>query len=93
MHIAYAYFNSEGGDIKFFENELNNSIQKFYDLYLAFFSLIVEVRDYANHIIELRKGKLLASEEDLNPNLRFVNNKVIADLENIDDLERALQYN
>lgn len=93
MHIAYAYFNSEDGNIKFFENELKNSIQNFYDLYLAFFSLIVEVKDFANYIIELRKGKLLASEEDLNPNLRFVENRVIADLENIEEIKRFIETN
>ena len=36
---------------------------------------------------------MLASEEDLNPNLRFVNNKVIADLENIEEIKRFIETN
>ncbi len=93
MHIAFAYFNSGGGTIKFFENELNNSINKFYDLYLSFFSLIVEIKDFAGHKTELRKGKLLASKEELNPNMRFIKNRVIDDLENNDDVSRFTEGN
>ena len=35
----------------------------------------------------------MTSEEDLNPNLRFVNNKVIADLENIEEIKRFIETN
>jgi N utilization substance protein B len=90
MHIAFAYFNCGGGTIKFYENELSNSIQKFYDLYHAFFSLLVEVKHFAEQKAEIRKTKLLATSEERNPNLRFIQNRVIADLESMEELQKYL---
>lgn len=88
MHIAFAYFNSGEGSLKFYENELSSSILKFYDLYHAFFSLIVEVRQFAEQRIEQRRNKLVPTEEDLNPNTRFVNNRLLLDLEGMDSFNK-----
>ncbi len=90
MHIAFAYFNTSDGTLKFYENELNNSIQRFYDLYHAILGLIIEVKHYAGQKTEIRKNKLLATSEELNPNLRFLNNRVIADLEKMEELQKYL---
>lgn len=90
MHIAFAYFSSGEGSLKFYENELTNSILKFHDLYHAFFALLVETRQFAVNRMELRKNKLMPTEEDLNPNTRFVNNRVILDIEQIEDFQKYI---
>lgn len=81
MHIAFACFNNNDGDIKFYENELNNSIQKFYDLYIAILFLLVDLRYYAENKLEQRKNKHIATKEDLNPSVKFITNQVLLDIE------------
>lgn len=93
MQVVFACFSSGERSMLFYENELNKSIEKFYELYHAFFALLIELRDFANHKIELRKGKLLASHEELNPNMRFINNRVLSDLENNGGIKKYIATN
>ena len=81
MHVAFAYFNNNDGDIKFYENELKLSIQKFYDLYVAVLFLLVDLRYYAENKLEQRKNKYIPTKEDLNPNTKFIRNQILLDIE------------
>jgi N utilization substance protein B len=60
------------------EKELFKSIAKSTDLYYHVFLLITEIQRKAFLKIDAARNRLLASEEDLNPNTRFVDNPVIA---------------
>ncbi len=82
LHILYSYINSSEDSIKKYEKDLDFSIEKSYDLYHLFFILLIDVKEYALSRIELAKNKRVPSEKDLNPNLRFVENKAIAQIEN-----------
>jgi transcription antitermination factor NusB len=82
VQVLYAYFTDDNSSIEKSDKELTQSIKKAYDLYHYLILLIVNVADYANERIEIARNKNLPTHEDLNPNTRFVNNKVIAQLRN-----------
>ena len=74
----YSHLKSDAIDLAASEKTLLLSIDKAYDLYFQMMLLIVDVADYAESRIELAKQKHLATYEDLNPNTRFVDNRLIA---------------
>lgn len=80
MHILYAYFNSNEEGLARYEKELFKSIEKSYDLYHLFFMLLIDVKEFAEQKIETAKKKRIPTREDLNPNLKFINNRVINQL-------------
>lgn len=82
MHALYAFEQSKNNNISRAEKELFHSIQKMYEMYLFLMLIMIEIRDAAEVRIEEGKKKRLATEEDLNPNMRFVENKLLAQLGN-----------
>ncbi|ARV14460.1 transcription antitermination factor NusB [Polaribacter sp. SA4-12] len=77
MQSVYAMLQSHNDDIIREEKFLKHSILKMYDLYVLNIQLLVEVQKLAAKKIALSKKKILATKEDLNPNNKFLNNKVI----------------
>jgi len=76
--MLYAFYNDkEANDIKASEKNLLHSIERIYDLYIYLLLSFTELRLHALMKQEERKQKLRPSSEDLSPNLKFVNNKVI----------------
>jgi transcription antitermination protein NusB len=86
MKALYAFFQSNNSEIAAGEKELFHSIDRVYDVYLFYLALLPELKEYAIQLIEDRKAKRLPTEEDLNPLLNFVNNKVIDLMEHHSDL-------
>ena len=81
MQALYAYYKHDGqSSLKNSEKEMLFSIQKAYDLYYYFFLLILDIADYANDRIELAQRKKIPSYEDLHPNRKFVDNRIIEQL-------------
>lgn len=91
LHILYSYLKSEENDSLKYQKELDFSINKSYDLYFLFFKLLLEVKDYAINRIELAKTKRIPTQEDLNPNMRFVENKVIQQIEASEVFEKYIE--
>lgn len=84
MQALYGFFQSDTRDLGKAERELFNGIDKIYDLYVYQLALLIEIRHVANVLIEEAKEKRLPTKEDLNPNLRFVENPFLVQLaENI----------
>jgi len=81
MQSIYALFQSKSDNLAKEEKFLNFSVQKTFDLYVLQMLLLVAVKDMYKEHLEIRKKKYLATEEDKNPNLKFVNNKVIQAIE------------
>ncbi|MBE9467106.1 MAG: transcription antitermination factor NusB [Bacteroidetes bacterium] len=81
LMILYAYFKSDDKSQKKFESDLFFSINKTYDLYILLFVLIVDIKNYAEDKINLAKQKRIPTHEDLYPNTKFIDNKVIHLLE------------
>jgi len=73
---------SKADDLVKEEKFLKHSIQKLLDLYVLQLQMLVEVQKLATQKIELSKKKHLATKEDLQPNTKFINNKVIATIAN-----------
>jgi transcription antitermination protein NusB len=82
LQLLYAHVTSPEKTISQSESELLFSIKKTYDLYHLLFALLGEVRDFAEGKIESRKLKNLPTADDLNPNTRFINNRLISRLKN-----------
>lgn len=82
MQILYSYYKSEGSSLQSASKELQHSVDKSYEQYLLFLQIPLEVTRYASSVIERRKLKHIPSEEDLNPNTRFIDNKFVAQLDN-----------
>ncbi|WP_439185205.1 transcription antitermination factor NusB [Carboxylicivirga taeanensis] len=88
--MAYAHYQKGEVSIQQTENELFHSIAKSHEMYHAFLLLLLELKNFAENRIELRKQKRRPSEEDLNPNMRFVENGFLMQLANNESL---LAYN
>ncbi|MBI2279868.1 MAG: transcription antitermination factor NusB [Bacteroidetes bacterium] len=76
FQALYAYFQSEERNVKKAENELFLSLERMYDLYIFFLALGKELVHQSELKIEEVKTKRLPTENDLNPNLKFVNNAI-----------------
>ena len=86
FQALYAYFQSEDKQMGKAEKELFFSIEKMHDLYLFFLLLPNELVHQNQLRMENAKEKRLPSEEDKNPNTKFVNNKVFEILAINEDL-------
>jgi len=80
MQALYAFFQHENQDVYKGEKELFNSIEKIYDLYAFLLMLLIEIRDFAENSSEEAKNKKLPSQNDLVPNTKFLNNRLIKQL-------------
>ncbi|MBL6660371.1 MAG: transcription antitermination protein NusB [Crocinitomicaceae bacterium] len=79
LQMLYSYFNDEDPtDIHLAEKNLLNSIERIYDLYIYFLLSFPVVREVALNKQDERKKKLRPTKEDLYPNLKFVDNKIIS---------------
>ena len=81
VQIVYAYYQNGGKNLDTAEKELFFSLSKAYDLYNYLLLLMVEITKQAERKQNAAKAKLLPSEEELNPNTKFVDNRFIAQLE------------
>lgn len=90
VQVMFACSQNESIDLKKAETELLFSLQKSYDLYFYFLSLMIELTDAYAQKVDARKSKLLPSEEDMNPNVRLLNNKFINQLRQNTVLDKYL---
>lgn len=88
LQAVYAY--QESGE-DFVENgikHLIDSIEKLRDLFVWQISFLVETKRFAENRIEENKHKNFPTADDLNPNMRYVENRVLVALENNKDLRK-----
>ena len=86
VQILYAYYKNSGKSLKAAEDEVFFSLSKAYDLYNHMLLLMVAVSHYEADRISFLSMKLRPSESDRNPNLKFVNNRFVAQLEKNEQL-------
>ena len=77
MQSIYAVLQSKSDNLPKEEKFLLFNIKKATDLYVLQLMLMVSVRNLALEHMEIKKKKYLATDEDKNPNLKFINNEVI----------------
>jgi transcription antitermination protein NusB len=80
LQILYAYYSSQDESINNHEKELFFCLKKTYDLYHYLLLLIIELVDFAEKRIDTNKAKLRPTDDELNPNTKFINNKLVARL-------------
>lgn len=80
IQVVYAYYQNGGKNLEAAEKELFYSMSKAYDLYKYLLLLMIEVTQFADRRIDNRRNKLRPTEEDLNPNTRFIENAFMAQL-------------
>ncbi len=90
MQALYGFFQDQEAEIQKSEKGLFLSIERVYELYLYFLILPLELADIAEIQMEEARNKALPSEEDLNPNRRFVESYVIKALRNNQALKQAV---
>ena len=78
LQLLFAYRVSENENLPKAEKELIFSIEKSYDLYHLLFLLLVDISGYAMQRIEIARSKYFPTDEEANPNTRFVDNRIIA---------------
>nr|WP_319398428.1 transcription antitermination factor NusB [uncultured Carboxylicivirga sp.] len=88
--MAYAHYQKGESSIQQTEKELFHSITKSHELYHTFLLLLLDLKAFAEKRIEVRRQKNRPTEEDLNPNLRFVENALLLQLA---DNTELLAYN
>jgi len=77
MQSVYAMIKSYDDDVLKEEKFIKHSIKRMFDLYVLLIDLLVEVQKLAVEKQEISKKKYLATKEDLSPNRKFVENKLI----------------
>ncbi len=77
FQTLYAFSQSGKGTMSKYENELLRSIDKLYDLYILLLQLPVELAKIEERKQAEAKNKILPSYEDLNPNTKFLENKIV----------------
>lgn len=77
MQTLYSMHQSHSDNIEKEEKFLFNSIENVQDLYLIMISTLVEIKSKEEVFIEISGKKHLATKEEKNPNLKFVNNAVL----------------
>lgn len=88
LQALYGYFSGSYDDIAKGEREMLRNIEKMERLYLYLFELILEIWDVAKKEIEQNRAKRLPTEEDLNPNLRFAENRFLQILDDNTELRK-----
>ena len=63
------------------EKNMFSEIEKIYHLYIYQLNFLVALKDLAENQIEIGKNKFIKTEENLNPNQKFVRNQVIQQIE------------
>ncbi len=75
------------------KKELKKSLEMAYQLYNYIFVLLVDLTDVQYQRLDLAKNKYLPSEEDLNPNMKFVDNLFIKELRDSEQFKQYLKDN
>ena len=78
VQMLYAYMVSKDAmTLTTAKKELTKSLNKSYELYNALLKLMIELTDVQDLRLDEAKHKFLPTEEDLNPNMRFVENEFV----------------
>jgi N utilization substance protein B len=91
MQSIYAMHQHQSDQLDKEEKFLFQSIENTQDLYLLLLSALVEIKKKEELYIDLASKKHLATKEERNPSLKFVQNKVLAIIATSEALEQALE--
>ena len=90
MQSLYAFSQSENDNLASEEKFLLKSMEEMYDLFVLQLSLLTEIKAHAETFLERSQQKHLATQEDKDPNRKFVQNAVFEILEQNTQLEQII---
>jgi len=90
MQALYAFFQHEGASPAHFEKELFKSLDKIHELYFTILGLIADIHHVALVVMDENKNKRMPGSDDLNPNMRFVENWLIKSIAESEDLKKEI---
>ena len=91
VKAVYAHTQCENITPLTSEKNLVLSIDRAYDLYFHLLALVPEIAEYAAERIRIGENKKLTTYDDLHPNRKFVENKVVARLAEDENLQVELK--
>ena len=91
FQALYAWFQGGENRQDVAERALLNSIDKIFELYYLQISFFLEVIEFYRIRSEDAKNKFYPTEEELNPNLKLVENSLILSLQQNKDLKKHFQ--
>lgn len=77
MQSVYAFIQSQNTDLEKEGKFLKASMENMYGLYLYLLGLLTEIQKHADNQLQLSQKKYLATREDMNPNRKFVENRIL----------------
>lgn len=91
LQALYGYSQLDEPDLRASLKELDKNLERIYELYLYELRIFIEMFRMAEDRIEKNRNKFRPTEEDLNPNLKFVNNRVLKALVDNNELQRKFE--
>ncbi|MGO1585436.1 MAG: antitermination protein NusB, partial [Mesonia sp.] len=91
MQSMYAFTQSANDNIIVEQKFLQKSMGEMYDLFLLNLDLLVQVKNKAQDYIEKSQKKHLATSEDKNPNLKFIENSLLLKIADSESLNVLLE--
>lgn len=88
LQALYAFFQEDNAEFVKAEKQLIHNVERIIDLYIYLMLSFNEVKLFAEARIEEGRNKLQPTAEDLNPNRKFVDNRIFEIIENLPDLRR-----
>ena len=93
MQSVYALIHAKSDNFVKEEKFLRQSIDKMYDLYILSLDMLVRVNQIAETTSEASKKKYFVTKEELNPNTKFIDNKVVKTLKESVSLQNYIEEN
>lgn len=91
MQALYSFFQHEKANAALFEKELFKSLDKIQELYLSILALVNDLHHTALMVIDESKNKHRPNAEDLDPNLKFINNSLLMSMTNSPELKEQIE--
>lgn len=81
VEMLYAYHQNPI-QYNVLENKMFSEIDKIYHLYIYQLNFLVALKEIAEEQIEIGKSKFIKTDENINPNQKFIQNQVLMKIEN-----------
>ena len=90
MQAVYACIQSGNQKVEMVEKQMFHSIETLYELYIFQLSVLGELVNFETQRLEEAKQKYFPTEENLNPSLKFISNRLISKLTSNRDFGKML---
>lgn len=91
LQTIYAMSQNQSDQLDVYNRYLLSSIENIRELYLVMLSVLIELHQSEKEFLELSSKKYLATEEERNPNKKFVDNAILNMLTESETLGRWME--